>query len=258
MFRKRSITRARKWTNLIGLIAFFTGSFLVSAQAMTTTAGAADCGVGMGHCYSIVETNTSSTGYGSFAQIYVENGAAPDWSWGGFLTEELWVFTGDSDGYWVESGYIYGSVSSNGYGAPWNYVGPGPNWFWADERPDGTYHTHVLTSFGSPLNFLGDPVDVSISYEGSSEWNVYIGGVLAGVSTSNPCCSYDSETGGEAYTFQPTSYLDTTADTNLAWQASQGAAWTSCWPPPYAEYLYTGTTGAWWVTGCDWLNSYTG
>ncbi len=96
-----------------------------------------------------------SASFGGADTVYVVSGSAADWSSGKFLDEELWVGTnnGPPGSTWVEVGYTYGAVAG--------YSGPGPNWFWADMRPNGGgYHEHI-PSFPNPTNYMNQNISVA-------------------------------------------------------------------------------------------------
>jgi hypothetical protein len=189
--------------------------------------------------------------YGGEDEVYVVSGNAADWSSGHFIDEELWVGSDNSKPtvYWTEVGYTYGPVAG--------YNGPGPNWFWADNRPGGGYHEHIPPGFQSPNNFLNQSITVAATYAGSSSWSVYIAGFLAGTSTSNPGVSGGLATGLEVYSGNNSSYLNQSNDGYMDWFNSSGTrenGWGS------GTYVFGGgvsppLTGGWYITDDVWVNS---
>ncbi len=198
------------------------------------------------HCYSTVEWDNTSSGItGGYDTVYVVAGSAADYSSGHFIDEELWVGTNNSNPstYWVEVGYTYGPVAG--------YSGPGPNWYWADYRPNGIYTEHI-PSFANPSNYMNQNIAIAAAYSGSSTWTVYIGGTSQGLSTSNPAGSGGLATGLEVYSGNNSSYLNGSVDGSMEWQ---NAGWHSYWGSSTYKNITGPTTGGWYTTDYIWTNS---
>jgi hypothetical protein len=198
------------------------------------------------HPYSIAQMTSAS--YGGYTTVYVVHGSAADWTSGAFVDEELWVGTdnGPPGSNWVEVGYTYGNLTG--------YTGPGPNWFWADQRPNGGSYNEHLTTFPNPSNYWNQNISVAASYTGSNTWKVYIGGTHQGTSTANPGVSGYLQAGLEACTSSGSSYLNGSVDGSLEWQDYTGA-WHSDWPSA-TGIVDSPAAGAWYINDYVWTNSF--
>jgi hypothetical protein len=190
-----------------------------------------------------------SASFGGYATVYVVQGQVPDYASGGrFIDEELWVGTdnGPPGSYWVEVGYCYGEVAGD--------YSPGPNWFWADNRPNGGgYHEHI-PSLPDPTHYWDQNIPVAAAYAGNNTWNIYIDGTGQGVSTANPGVSDFLQTGLEAFTASDASHLSGSVDGSMKWQDYLGG-WHNDWPSA-TTYVNSPATGAWYITDYVWTNSF--
>jgi hypothetical protein len=93
-----------------------------------------------------------------------------------FVTHEMWYMTDDSGNYWIEVGFWDGE-GTNAIFNPCNNDMP----FWADSRPGGGLNVHWTNNGWS----FGDYYQGVITAAGDCTWNVILGGVTLGTSTSN-------------------------------------------------------------------------
>lgn len=165
-----------------------------------------------------------------------------------FVTTEMWLET-TSASYWVEAGiiseiYLTGSTF--------------PNYFWADQRPNGGGFSFHYLGNESP----NDSVLVRITRSGSSTWNVLIRDSLG--TWSGSCCTSTNNNfavgyimlGTELYNNFQTAFEPNIYYSNNRWQGSNGS------------FNYQGNDGvgtsirspvrAGWYNGQDPLHNSTG
>lgn len=131
------------------------------------------------HCYGIAQYPRSGV-LGGKATIDPYYMSVPD---GNFVTNELWL--GDTGGtYWVEVGWTRNYATFQG-------VPQGLSIFWADSRPGGGLHNHVLETNPSG----GKTVYVMQGYP-STTYGVG-DGTYAGTSTNNTMTPYVVNVGSE-------------------------------------------------------------
>jgi hypothetical protein len=104
-----------------------------------------------------------------------------------FVTDELWLVSSGGT-YWVEVGYLQEGSGLNIGGI----TTAGRYGFWADSRPGGGFHAHVLQT--NPSLSTGAPAE--IYKNGSSSWETYFNGYF-GTSTSNTMTPAYGEWGSE-------------------------------------------------------------
>lgn len=91
-----------------------------------------------------------------------------------FVTHELWYGLDSNANYWIEVGFRSGDTYSGDCVSEVD--------FWADYRNGGGYHEHYP---GNAWN-LNEWYNAEIAYANQScTWNVYLGGLNLGTSTSN-------------------------------------------------------------------------
>src|ERR1700733_12151384 len=86
----------------------------LGALAMMSTSEAFGCSVEEEkHCYSLVAWNMNkSLGeevYGGHAALETYTGYVPRWEYGDFITNEMWVGTGEGGVKWIEGGAVIGN-----------------------------------------------------------------------------------------------------------------------------------------------------
>ena len=93
-----------------------------------------------------------------------------------FDTHEMWYMTDSSGAYWIEVGFYDGEGTNTILNPCVNDVV-----FWADQRPGGGLNVHFYNYGWS----FGTYYQAQITASGSCTWNVGIGGLTLGTSTSN-------------------------------------------------------------------------
>jgi len=128
-----------------------------------------------------------------------------------FIDWEMWYLTDTpqvSYDTWVEEGMTAGTLQGG-------YVGF--NWFWADNRPNGTYYEHYIRPATT-----GNSTNVSVYYAGNSNDSVYLGGSQVGTSAGNGQGGLWANAGAEATT--PAVTVNGTAN-NFQYRTSSGWRW---------------------------------
>jgi len=144
------------------------------AQACTTS----------NHCYGTV-TGTAAGIDGDYIFITPSCLSIPS---GNFVTDELWLVDSASAPNWVEVGYLQlgSGINVGGIATAGRYG------FWADQRPGGGFHAHVLET--NP--YLTGGVPAEIWKNTSSTWFAYFNG-YTGESTSNTMIATHGDWGSE-------------------------------------------------------------
>jgi hypothetical protein len=170
------------------------------------------------HCYGIDYWNNSPKNTGAFAKLDAYALNVGD-QCAQFATSELWEATNNTTAgrYWVETGMKHGRHNNGS-------CGNGIEWFWADMRPPccSNYHEHYPSLNATTFQ----DYQTKIVYVCCDEWKLYRDGYQFATSTSNPCCSYAMEVGGEINT--NSAYISAEA-LSLLWQPSVNASWNNGW-----------------------------
>jgi hypothetical protein len=147
---------------------------------------------------------------------------------------EMWFETNTpqvSYDTWVEEGMTAGSLQDGHQGFMW---------FWADERPNGTYNEHYIRNASA-----GTSTNVSVYYAGSNNEDVYLGGSKIGTSTGNGSGGLYANAGAE---------MTTTAATVQGWannfQYRTGSSWHWASPDVWNN------SGGWISTSAGGANLY--
>lgn len=87
---------------------------VLGALVMMSAPEALGCSVEPGkHCYSLVEYNMNKSlgeeSYGGHAALESYSGYVPRWENGDFITNEMWVGTGEGGAKWIEGGAVIGN-----------------------------------------------------------------------------------------------------------------------------------------------------
>lgn len=146
-----------------------------------------------------------------------------------FADWEMWYMTNTpqvSYDTWVEEGMTAGTLQGG-------YVGF--MWFWADQRPNGTYYEHYIKNAT-----VGNYTNVSVYYAGSNNDNVYLGGSLIGTSTGNGTGGLWANAGAEVTTSATT--VQGNAN-NFQYRNSSGWHWAV--PKPWDS---TNGSGLWAIS----------
>jgi hypothetical protein len=150
--------------------------------AVASASPAEACSVSS-HCYGVT-TGSASGIDGDYVFITPSCLSTPS---GNFVTDELWLVN-SSAAYWVEVGYLQLGSGLNVGGI----ATAGRYGFWADSRPGGGFHAHVLQN--NPSLSAGAPAEI---YKvNSSTWETYFNGHF-GQSTSNSFTPAFGEWGSE-------------------------------------------------------------
>lgn len=139
-----------------------------------------------GHIYAnVMKSNAGAATNGASVLIYT-NSLVADNTWHfAFVNHEFWYGVDSTGTYWVEVGFKDGSTcrSESTLNGPCSTSTPVTNAiFWADNRNGGGYHEHYPAVGWSMNAWYQVQVTRGPSY---CAWNVYIGGVYLGQSTSN-------------------------------------------------------------------------
>lgn len=207
-----------KWRAATAAVA----SMIVTAASITAGGGTAyadtACGnPSYGHCYAVAWQGSA---WGLGTPVYMSAVGADlevDCLAVGnenteFANFEMWMWTNDTDpnstansGYWVEEGYSAGITT------------PGFQWFWADSRPGGGYNQHFI-EWATALQYK----NVTFTWLGGSNWNVYLSGSLVGTSINNAAWAGGVSIGAEMA-------VDTSGQVHAHarnWQYTNGGSWS--------------------------------
>lgn len=207
------------------------------------------------HCYS--EANWTSVAIGVSATLHVTSAAAYDWSSDHFLDQELWAITNTGAvcpggiECWAEVGITWRNISGNP-----SYTGPGPNWFWADYRPNGQYYEHYLSTLTNPSGLLGQNIPVGVAYTSTNTWTIYVFGFAVGTSTNNPGVAAGAQAGLEAYDSNSSDFVTSTYETYLRWMDYLGT-WHDYWLGAGQYIAGSGMTGGYFTPNYVYVKGFT-
>jgi len=160
-----------------------------------------------------------------------------------------WVInTNASPLQWIEAGLVDGNAS---YGNCNAIVSP-HSFFWADQRPNGSYNCHVGQVFSQGV-YYGTTIYQLAAY--GTTWDVGVG-TLAQQSTNSLVTANLIETGTEEDT-QPDG-LSCSSSSNMQWYDSNGQLHTG-WSDSsngQAKLYASNPPGVYWVSQPNWLRSY--
>jgi hypothetical protein len=216
-------------TTMVITAALLTSSVASGAPALAS----GNCGnLQTGHCYAESAQGTTA----GHTPIYLNNvGADLEVNCLAvrndnteFANWEMWVETDDTNpnsttdsGYWVEEGYTAGTVLSG------NTYYTGFQWYWADNRPGGGYNEHFI-EWATANQYK----NVTVTFAGGSNWDVYLGGSFVGESTNNA-----------AYAGGVTLGAEMAVDNNgqvwansKNWQYTNGGSWSPV-DPTFTGYI---------------------
>lgn len=226
MLIKVATSKAGRALRLLVLVGVaFIGSYLVGARS------ARACDVS-NHCYASVS--------GHPATIHgVHNTITPDYIYScgtSFITNEVWQIDYDATGtYWIEAGFIYiWGVPVDGFTSDGRYL------FWGDNRPNHSFHGHIVQSNPS-LTQTGFYIQHSSVGTYAVRVHVLNGIDLTAYSTDNSMSTNASESGVEY--------------TSAANTASHGT-WTNLEYEP-TDTTWAGGPGSPYYVGTDSLSSFT-
>lgn len=184
------------------------------------------------HCYALVFNNAQQeTG----VQVNINPYCLTTTS-GDFVTDETWLTTASITNYWVEAGYLEKGANVNVGGI----TAAGRYGFYADSRPGGGFHAHVLVT--NPT--LDDHI-VQIYDDGSNRFSAGFG-TYFGDSTNNSMNPWLGQYGSETTTGASHSYAFFSKmmyrNSNYVWQSGvvnpgyrNDSPQTSTWfNPPYS------------------------
>jgi hypothetical protein len=139
-----------------------------------------------------------------------------------FVNHELWYTTDLSGNYWVEVGFKDGET--NGIDCVTDID------FWADSRPGGGYNEHHPDNGWS----FGSWYAAEITLTGSCTWNIELGGLSIGTSTSNCPGSGRYLTAG----IETTSQSSGSAQGFLTdwWEQNSSGIWNQGWDGAFMRY----------------------
>jgi hypothetical protein len=215
--KKRRVAGAAAISVLITAVAVASG---VAGGSPALAAG--NCGtLEADHCYAIAEQGSGTnhtpiylSAVGADLEVdclAVGNDADEFANW------EMWISTNDTDpnstedsGYGIEEGYTAGPVLD----ARGEYVGF--QWFWADSRPSGGYNEHYI-QWATAYQYQ----NVTFTWLGGSNWDVYLAGNLVGESVNNGASAGGTDIGAEMA-------VDGNGQTHghaQNWQYTNGGSW---------------------------------
>jgi len=206
--------------------------FTVSAQAVTACSNS-------NHCYGIDQKEgNGSHPSAAGTDLRVDCLSVANRS-GQFADWEMWYATDTpqvSYDTWVEEGMTSGTLQGGHVGFMW---------YWADQRPNGTYNEHYIRGAST-----GSTTNVSVYYAGSNNDNVLLGGSQVGTSSGNGSGGLYAEAGAEVTTTQTTV---NGSSNNFQYRNSSG--WHAATPDVYDNSgglwsTYTSGSYLWVNTGC--------
>jgi hypothetical protein len=176
------------------------------------------------HSYGrLINTFVSYPDANQGAQININTSQLSVETCSNFVNHEFWYVTyTDTPNYWIEVGFKDGLTGSGGCV---NDVD-----FWADSRPDGSYNEHYP---GNNWSF-NKWYDAEVQWISSCTWNVILGGVVLGTSTSN-CAGTNRQlaAGIEWYQGLGVSEFDEAEGYLTDWrEESSSGIWSNGWSGP--------------------------
>jgi len=218
------------------------GIATIAAAVLTASTARAQCA----HYYGILQAGALPTSAENGGQVDIYTSVLYAASCGNFVNHEFWYSNIDfegANGYWIEVGFKDGLTSGGGCVDDVD--------FWADNRNGGGYNEHYP---GNGWNF-NEYYDAEVQWSGSAcQWNVILGGVHIGTSTSNCLGSGRSLNAGiEQCVGVGVSEYDEARGYLTEWeqQESPGGAWANNWGsgivlyssnPPNIEFLSSSET----------------
>ena len=159
-----------------------------------------------------------------------------------------WVInTNSSPLQFIESGLVYGNAT---YGNCHAIVTP-HSFFWADQRPDGSYNCHPGGAF-SQGNYYGTTIFERAAH--GSTWSVGVG-PLSGTSYPSLTTANLIETGTEESTSDA---LSCSSSKDMQWYDSGGTLHSGWHDSSNGDALLYADNppGIYWVNTPNWLRSY--
>jgi hypothetical protein len=240
-------SRLVRWgSGLVGLLLATAGMSVASPVASATPYPYCDSP----HCYAVAQWTTSGLrGFNGLDGQLRANTLGLSSYTNYFGTEEAWVSPSvDSCGF-VEAGIINGKEANTGFSSSV------PISFYGTIRPTdcNTYYGH----FGSTYYSYGTYEGVSIAYNGSSTWHVYLsdrGNFYTGTAFAAPV--QELQTGNETSDDGgPGNSLLYGSSSSLAWWDETGTYQTG-WSSGGSGSAILGSAGDYPAEGC-WVTSYT-
>jgi hypothetical protein len=182
-----------------------------------------------GHCYAVATMIHNSYNYqGEQATITPHCLYSSVTGNGNFVSQEMWLFTDNSDSYWVETGAIADGTDPNS-----QY-----RWFWGNYYPGAT---QIYVHYNGPSVTLDSKYSAQILYFGSNQWAIFVsvngaGYTQYGTANYNPPYSNIMSAGTE---YTASNDRDSAKETSLKYQRLDNT-WGSWWGDTPPQEIGTG------------------